>query len=268
MWQSEARTDFRLESALLQRMPQAIKAITVADHPCHVFEPTTRNPDGSTIVFLHDSDGAGLDGRAAYLEQFQRHGLTCIAPISGRSWWTERIWPDFDPALSAERYVMEHVLNYVAEQWGSRPPQMALLGIGMGGQGALRLSFKYPSRLPIAAAIAPALDYQVAYYDEEEEALPAIYAEPEAARQDTAILHVHPLNWPRNTWFAADPDDERWYSGAERLKMKLSALGIPHDADLETTAAGRSIAYADLVAPRAVEYVVERLQRERCRIGS
>jgi S-formylglutathione hydrolase len=217
------------------------------------------------VVFLHDTDGAGLQGRQAYLQAFQRHGLPCIAPLSGRSWWTERIWSDFDANLSAEQFVMGPILDHVAEQWGSRAAQVALLGIGMGGQGALRLSFKFPNRLPIAAAIAPALDYQLAYFDEEEAALPAMYAEPEAARQDTATLHVHPLNWPRNIWFAADPTDDRWYGSAERLKMKLSALGIPHEADLETTPTG-AVSYADLTAPKAVDFVVDRLNRERLRV--
>ncbi len=239
--------------------------IAIAGHRAHVFEPAQRNPHGWAVVFLHDIDGAGLHGRQAYLQEFQRHGLPCIAPVSGRSWWTERIWPDFDAKLSAERYVIEPILDYVDKQWGARSPQVALLGIGMGGQGALRLSFKFPNRLPIAAAVAPALDYQLAYYDEDEVALPAMYAEPEAARQDTATLHVHPLNWPRNIWFAADPAEERWYGSAERLKMKLSALGIPHEADLETSSRG-AIAYADLMAARVVEVVIDKLDRERRRV--
>lgn len=242
--------------------------IAVAGHLCQIYEPAQRNPHGWSVVFLHDIDVAGLQGRAAYLAQFARHGLPCIAPISGRSWWTERVWPGFDPVVSAERFVIDHVLDRAAELWNSRPPQMALLGIGMGGQGALRLSFKYPNRLPIVAAVSPAIDFQLAYYDEDEQALPAIYAEPEAARQDTATLHVHPLNWPRNLWFACDPADDRWYGSAERLKMKLSALGIPHDADLETSAAGPSTAYADLMAAQAVDYLVGRLERERLRVGA
>ena len=245
--------------------PLSPREITIAGHRAHVFEPAQRSPHGWAVVFLHDIDGAGLRGRQAYLQEFERHGLPCIAPISGRSWWTERIWRDFDAKVSAERFVMEPILEYAGEQWGSRPPQLAILGIGMGGQGALRLSFKFPNRLPIAAAIAPALDYQLAYYDEEEKALPAMYAEPEAARQDTAILHVHPLNWPRNIWFAADPADDRWYGSAERLKMKLSALGIPHEADLETTSRG-STTYADTMAAKGVDFIVERLNRERLRV--
>lgn len=244
----------------------AVSEITVAGRPCQVFEPPRRNPHGSSVIFLHDVDGGGLQGREAYLEQLARHGLPCIAPLCGRSWWTERLWPDFDPTLSVEQYVMEYVLAHAAAHWQSQPPQVAIMGVGMGGQGALRLSFKFPNRLPIVAAVSPAIDYQLAYYDDEERALPAIYAGPEAARQDTATLHVHPLNWPRNIWFACDPADHRWHESSERLRMKLSALGIPHDADLETTAAGQPTPYADQMAEKAVDYLVERFDREHRRI--
>jgi hypothetical protein len=239
--------------------------ITIAGHRCQILEPVARNPHGWSVIFLHDVDAAGLTGRTAYLDQFALHGLPCIAPITGRSWWTERLWPGFDAHLSAEQFVMDRVLPWLAEQWQSKPPQLALTGIGMGGQGALRLSFKYPNKLPIVAAIAPAIDFQLAYYDDED-ALRDIYPEPEAARQDTAILHVHPLNWPRNLWFASDPDDPRWFTSAERLKMKLSALGIPHDSDLDTTATGQSRPYGELMATKAVTYLIERLERERLRV--
>ena len=246
-------------------MQTELAEITVAGHPCQIYEPPERHPHGWSIVFLHDVDVGGLKGHTAYLEAFARYGIPCIAPLSGRSWWTERIWNDFDPNISTEQFVVDHVLPYVAERWQSQAPRAALLGIGMGGQGALRLSFKYPNKLPIVAAVAPAIDYQLAYY-EEEQALRDIYSEPEAARQDTATLHVHPLNWPRNIWFAADPADERWFGSAERLKMKLAALGIPHDADLETSATGQGRNYAELMAPQAVAYLVERLDREQRRL--
>ncbi|HET6880236.1 MAG TPA: alpha/beta hydrolase-fold protein [Pirellulales bacterium] len=247
-------------------MSADISEILLAGHRCQVVEPAGRYAHGAAVVFLHDVDAGGLQGRVEYVEQLSRHGLACIAPLSGRSWWTERVWPQFDEALSTERFVIDHVLSHVAERWPSQPPQVAMLGIGMGAQGALRLSFKYPARLPIVAAVSPAIDYQLAYYDEDEEALRDIYAEPEAARQETATLHVHPLNWPRNIWFAADPSDERWYGSAERLKMKLSALGIPHEADLETSAAGQAASYADLMARKAIDFLVERLNRERLRV--
>lgn len=238
---------------------------TVADHRCQIYEPAVRQPHGGSVVFLHDVDARGLTGCDAYLAEFSRHGLSCVAPLSGRSWWTERIWPAFDADLSTERYLMERLLPFVGERWQSEPPGVALLGVGMGGQGALRLSFKYPNKLPIVAAVSPAIDYQLAYYDEDEDALRDIYHEPERARQDTATLHVHPLNWPRNIWFAADPADDRWYASAERLKMKLSALGIPHQADLDTSSGG-SADYASLMAAQAVAFIVERFEREHRRL--
>lgn len=63
-----------------------------------------------------------------------------------------------------------------------------------------------------------------------------IFDEPEQARQETAILHVHPLNWPRHQWFASAGNNNRWHDGAVRLSSKLIALGIPHKAILEANA--------------------------------
>jgi hypothetical protein len=264
--ENKTTNSVRFENSGMPSPPQ-LNEVSISGHRCQVLEPAVRNPHGWSVVFLHDIDAAGLTGRSALIDQFASRGLPCIAPITGRSWWTERIWPEFDPTLSAEQFVMDHVLGWVAENWQSKPPQLAIMGVGMGGQGALRLSFKYPNKLPIVAAVTPAIDYQLAYYDDDEEALRELYAEPEAARQDTAILHVHPLNWPRNQWFSCDPEDPQWFSSAERLKMKLSALGIPHDADLETSAAGQSLTYADRMAVPAVGYLVERLERERLRVS-
>jgi S-formylglutathione hydrolase FrmB len=135
----------------------------------------------------------------------------------------------------------------------------------MGGQGALRLAFKHPNIFPIVAAISPAIDYQLRW-NEGDEMLPQMYADPEAIRQDTATLHVHPLNWPRNIWFCCDPTDYRWHESADRLRMKLNAIGIPHEHDLETTGGGHGFAYYEKMAPMAVRFIAERLERERLRI--
>ena len=134
--------------------------------------------------------------------------------------------------MTAERYVLDHVVPYAVEKFGAASPRLALLGTSMGGQGALRFAYKHPRTFPIVAALAPAIDYQQRFYDEGEETLPQMYPDAEAVRQDTATLHVHPLNWPRNQWFCCDPADRRWHDSAQKLKMKLSALGIPHEGDL------------------------------------
>jgi hypothetical protein len=93
-----------------------------------------------------------------------------------------------------------------------------------------------------------------------------MYPDPEAARQDTAILHVHPLNWPRHQFFCCDPDDYRWWESADRLRMKLYSLGIPHERDLETTGGGHGFDYYNRMAGRAIKFLADKLDEERRRI--
>src|SRR5437660_9954708 len=105
-----------------------------------------------------------------------------------RSWWTDKICLEFDPRLSAEKHVIQNVLPFIEERLGVKPPRIGLLGTSMGGQGALRLAYKYPRLLPVAAAISPAIDFHKRF-NEGDETIPQTYPDPEAARQDTAILH-------------------------------------------------------------------------------
>ena len=96
----------------------------------------------------------GDDALIRFTREFDRYGLQVIEPITGLSWWTDRPWNGFDPAITAERYVLDRVLPFVAEHWNARPPQLALLGVSMGGQGALRMAYKYPNIFPTVAAIS------------------------------------------------------------------------------------------------------------------
>ena len=137
----------------------------------------------------------------------------------------------------------------------------------MGGQGALRFSYKYPDIFPVVAAISPAIDYQRRLEDpEEDEPLFDMYDEPEEARQDTALLHIHPLNWPRHQFFCCDPLDHRWFDSSDRLRMKLNSIGVPFECDLETTAGGHGFAYYEKMAEAAVGFIHNWLERERLRI--
>ena len=135
----------------------------------------------------------------------------------------------------------------------------------MGGQGALRLAYKYPNQFPIVAGISPAIDYQSRFY-EGDETIPQMYADPEAVRQDTATLHIHPLNWPRNQFFCCCPEDERWWESAERLRMKLYSLGVPFECDMETKGGGHGFGYYNIMAERAIGFLAERLEKERLRV--
>lgn len=239
--------------------------ITVAGQPCELFEPAARGQQNFALIYLHGVHLNRLADQPVFTELLERHGLPAICPRTGRSWWTDKICQEFHPQLTAERHVLDNVMPFLAERFSARPPGVALLGTSMGGQGALRLAFKYPDRFPVVAAISPAIDYHLRWR-EGDETLPLMYPDQEAVRQDTAILHVHPLNWPRNLWFCCDPADARWHASAERLHSKLVALGIPHERDLETSGGGHGFAYYNRMAPAAFDHLADRLLRESRRV--
>ena len=237
--------------------------ISIAGHACHISQASAVEPE-AVVIYLHDMQGRGLAELETLQATLTMRGLAMVAPLTGRSWWADRICPGFSPELSAERHLRENVLPWIAERWKLVSPRIALLGQGMGGQGALRIAYKYPDRFPVVAAIAPAIDHQI-YFDHDPY-LPAMYSDPEAVRQDTATLHIHPLNWPRQQFFCCAPQDRWWWESADRLRMKLYSLGVPHQCDLETEwpnvdAAG----YVARMTNRVVDFLLTGLQQERHR---
>jgi pimeloyl-ACP methyl ester carboxylesterase len=238
--------------------------IQLANHPCDVFEPTQRHESGFVVLYLHGIHLNRLKDQPRFGELFEQFGLPVISPMAGRCWWVNRVCPDFDRALTPERHILDNALPLIEQRWQVTSPKIGLLGTSMGGQGALRFAYKYPNRFPVVAAIAPAIDYQIRYDDDE--ILQAMYTEPEAARQETATLHIHPLNWPRHQFFCCDPEDVKWWDSADRLRMKLYSLGVPHQCDLETTAGGHSFTYYSFMAERAIRFIVDALEQERRRL--
>ena len=249
--------------------------ITLAGHDCEVFAPPRPAP-GRAVVYLHDLHGTSLREQGVLCDLVEAAGLPVLAPLTGRSWWIDRIVPSFDPRVTPERHVVDAVRAEMDRRFGVRPPGIAALGTGMGGQGALRLAYRHPAFFPVVAAVAPAIDFHLAmreagdrddgeYYD----TLWQTYGDVERARQDTAILHVHPLNWPRHQCFASDPADVHWHDGAARLQGKLAALGIPHTALLESrgdAAADGGPTWRDRVATEIMKFLLDALDQESRRL--
>ena len=128
------------------------------------------------------------------------------------------------------------------------------------------MSYKFPDIFPVVAGISPAIDYQNWMRQQEDSPLWQMYDTPEQARQDSATLHIHPLNWPRNQFFCCCPEDTDWWDSADRLRMKLYSLGVPHECELETKGGGHGFPYYQIMAERAIQFLWDSLEKERRRI--
>lgn len=238
--------------------------ITLAGKPVDVFDPPGVERPRFTVLYLHSVGEESLAEEVAYTAELARHGFACAAPRTGQSWWVDRVCTEFDPTLTAERYVLDSVVPGMRERWNLGTKPLPVVGISMGGQGAVRLGFRHPDIFPIVGSVAGAFDFHERYGNGSP--LDAQYANREQARHDTAVLQLHPNRYPPHIWFACDPDDAEWYRGNDRLHEKLTAYGLPHTADLETTAGGHTWDYFDHMAEPLFAFVATALKQQERRL--
>lgn len=238
--------------------------VTIAGQRADLFLPSTPREPRTAILFLHGHAQVTLRGNAAYTAELEKRGLLAICPYGGRAWWGAQISADFHPQVSPQQFLTAQVLPWLAATQEIRPPAIGLCGVSMGGQGALKLAYRHPREFPVVAAISPIVDYYVLYGH----GLPLddLYPTAEAARQDSIILNLHPLNWPRHQFILCDPQDGDWFEGTDRLVGKLRSSGIPVETDLVTRAGGHSWEYFNHQAPRVLQFLVEKTDQERLRI--
>lgn len=222
-----------------------------------IFEPDTDREITGCVIFLHGHGKVGLSENPTFSQLLLEHQLVAVCPDGGRSWWLDRVCSDFLPNSSPQTWIMEHLLEFIARRWKIEPPAIALLGVSMGGQGALQLSYRAAGRFPVVAAISPAIDFHQLYGH----GLPLdeMFDDAEDARQATVVLNLHPLAWPRHQWYCCDPHDTDWFDGCARLGMKLSSSGILHERDLETSAGGHTWDYFNHMAPAAIAHIAKNL---------
>lgn len=215
-------------------------------------------------LYLHGIGLETLKDNHHYSSLFDELGIACICPYGQRSWWADRICEEFDSTTTAEHHVIKKVLPCFEQRWGLRARSVAIFGISMGGQGALRMAFKHPKLFPVVAGIASALDHYEIYG--QGTTLDDMYNSKEQCRQDGALLHIHPSEQPPHIYFSIDPTDEIWHRGNDRLHEKLSALGVRHTCDLTTQAGGHSWDYFNAMADPTIRFMAEGLQQESFRL--
>lgn len=238
--------------------------IDLAGKPADVFEPSGALRPRFGVLFLHAYDSRSLRDQPEYTRRLEEFRMACVCPRADHSWWADRVCPPFDPQRSAERYLRESVLPFFNQRWELEPRSIGLLGISMGGQGALRLGFKHPETFAVVAALASAIEYHELYG----QGLPLdeMYTSREQCRQDTAPMHIQPHRSPPHLFFACDPQDEHWYRGNERLHEKLNALGIEHECDLTTQAGGHTWGYFNHFAERTLRFLQAGLEQQSRRL--
>lgn len=224
-----------------------------------VFKPCIELSPQAVVLFLHGHGRVLLNENLVFSRLLQKYQLAAVCPDGGCSWWLDVVCPEFHPEQTPQRWLVEAVVPFIEQQFGIQPPQIALLGVSMGGQGVLQLAFRHASKFPIVAAIAPAVDFNQLYGSGIP--LDSMFPDAESARQATVVLNLHPLAWPRHQFFCCDPADTEWFDGAARLGMKLSSSGILHERDLQTTGGGHSWDYFNLMAGPAFKHISGSLRK-------
>ena len=234
------------------------ETVTIAGKTADVYEPLHPSAEPHGILHLHGHGLTTLLNNSVFSAELERHGMRAVCPHGRRSWWTDVVCREFDDVLTPLDFLRNHVVPFFGERWGIVPPGIGLMGISMGGQGVLQLAYRHARKFPVVAAISPAVDF----HNWLGQGLPIdeMFPTQESARQATVTLQIHPLDWPRHQFFVCDPDDADWHEGVERLAMKLSSMGIPFEADLETRAGGHTWDYFEHMAPRVIEFVAERIK--------
>ena len=196
----------------------------LAGHVCEWYEPPESSPHGDVVIYLHGVHLNRLHDKPAFLREFDRHGLRGGCPVHvvqlvDRSDLRRVRHDDHRRTLRARSRAPVDSRAF-ARRGRNASRCWARAWEGRGRSHRLQAS----ARFSVVAAISPAIDYHLRM-DEGDETLPLMYSDREAARQDTATLHVHPLNWPRHVWFCCDPIHVRWHEIADRLRMKMSGAG-------------------------------------------
>jgi len=240
------------------------RTVEIAGHQADVFEPGQPRSELGALLFLHGHAGVTLRDNPIYTAELNQHGLRTVCPHGKRSWWVNRVCTEFDPEQTPEDYLQTAVVPWITEQWQIAPPYIALLGVSMGGQGALRFAYRHGLKFPTVAALSPIVDFHV--WHGRGWPLDEIYPDAEAARQDTATLQIHPLAWPRNQLILCDPADTESIDGTRRLLSKLGSSGIPYEVDLETSHGGHSWEFFNHHASRVLRWIVSKLEAEHLRV--
>jgi enterochelin esterase-like enzyme len=221
----------------------------LAEHSIEIFSPHEARTD-LVILFLPDYDQRASEFEALTAALALRR-VIAVAPMATACWWLDRTEPQFGEELTPIAFLRQHVVPFIEQRFNVRPPGIKLLGDGVGGQGSFQLAFRRPKEFPAVAAIDPAIDFHELYG--RGTSIDGLFSNREAARQETAILRLHPAGWPRRMRLIAERNGF-WFGGAEKLDMKLKSMGIPIDTTFAEHAGAE--AFRDQWVGAAIDFLL------------
>src|SRR5262245_11569027 len=89
----------------------------IAGKPADVFAPPVPDRLRFGVLFLHPVGGELPSDNPTYTAELARQGLACCAPHGKQSWWADRVCPEFDPHLTAERHLLDNVLPWMTDRY-------------------------------------------------------------------------------------------------------------------------------------------------------
>jgi pimeloyl-ACP methyl ester carboxylesterase len=163
----------------------------------------------------HNDSLVGMSPAQALALRVDGHDLAPMAMVTvdgGGGYWNPH--PGDDPMGMV---IDELIPMCQARGLGRSPQKIGMMGISMGGYGAVLLAEKYPHLIASVAAIAPAVWTS---YTEARLANAGAYASSEAFTANNAITHANAL--AGKPVRVASADDDPFHPGVEALARAMT----------------------------------------------
>ena len=73
------------------------------------------------LLYLHPYGLETLVDRPSFTQHLDEFGMACICPQGAHSWWADRVCAEFDPQITAEKYLLNQVIPLFGQRWDLRP---------------------------------------------------------------------------------------------------------------------------------------------------
>src|SRR5262245_21227367 len=107
-------------------------SLEVGGKPADVYDLADGVRPRFGLLFLHGVGLETLRDRPVWTRLLDELKLACVCPHGRRSWWVDRVCPEFDPRLTPELHLLDHVLPFFAARWVLGPRTVGLAGVSMG----------------------------------------------------------------------------------------------------------------------------------------